>query len=223
MTSPALYVTLFGLPLRVELAWPFHKSTSGADWYSLHGRVLLDDGSGLHAGLHADVAVNLTVTMEQALGSLEPAAAEPVVINAIRKELDIKQLELLKSGKRQPVPVSTRHYDFKNKRMKFEQADEQQLRDFLARKTYWLAVRSGEEVRSNEEARIADPVDLIYLNATPEQMIAAAHVLESEGLITMEKGFAAATAALKQKSAEFEAAKNAALEALAAKHAYERG
>lgn len=210
---PALYVTLFGLPLRVELAWPFHKSTSGADWYSLHGRVLLDDGSGLNA----DVAVNLTVTMEQALGSLEPAAAEPVVINAIRKELDIKQLELLKSGKRQPVPVSTRHYDFKNKRMKFEQADEQQLLDFLARKAYWLAVRG------NQEARIADPVDLIYLNATPEQMIAAAHALQKDGLITMEKGFAASTDKLKQKSAEFEAVKNAALEALAAKHAYERG
>ena len=215
MSAPVLYVTLSGLPLRIELAWPFHQSTSGADWYSLHGRVLLDDGSG--AGLHADVAVNLTVTIKEALPSLDPADAEPVVINAVRKELDVKQLELAKSGKRQPVPVSSRRYDFRSKRLVFAEADERQLRDFLACKAYWLAARA------QEEARVADPVDLVYLNATKEQMIAAARALEAEKLVTLEKGFARATEALMQRSGDFETVKNAALEALAAKHAFERG
>src|SRR5690349_15554656 len=51
-----IYITFAGLPVRVELEWPFHSSGSGADWFSLHGRLWLEDGGPLHA----DVAVNLT-------------------------------------------------------------------------------------------------------------------------------------------------------------------
>ena len=212
MQPPAIYLTLTGLPIRVTLEWPFHKSTSGADWYSLHGRVELADNSGLHA----DVAVNLTVTIKEELASLEPADASPVVINALRKELDIKQLELVKSGKRQPVAVSSRHYDFKKKQLVFARASEAELRDFLARKTYWL------DTSAHESARIADPIDLDYLNASVDQMEAAAREVAGSGLFTVEKGFAAATAALRAQSATFVAAKDAALAAMVEKHAFEK-
>src|SRR5207245_1655604 len=119
-----IYATLSGLPVRFELQWPFHLSTSGADWFSLHGRVSLDDGGSLHA----DVAVNLTQTIKEALPSLEPEHAEAVVINAIRKDLDNKQLELLKSGKRQPVPVSSRHFNFKASQLIFARVDDAEVR-----------------------------------------------------------------------------------------------
>src|SRR3954469_5964920 len=158
-----IYATLSGLPVRFELQWPFHLSTSGADWFGLHGRVWLEDGGVLHA----DVAVNLTQTIKEALPSLEPEHAEAVVINAIRKDLDNKQLELLKSGKRQPVPVSSRHFNFKNNQLIFARADDQQVRDLLQRKVYWTAVRHGPDARS----WITDAIDALYVNSSQQQVV----------------------------------------------------
>src|SRR5919109_1058370 len=113
------YVTISGLPVRIELQWPFHSSQSGADWHSLHGRVWLDDGGPLHA----DVAVNLTQTIKEALPSLQPEHSEAVVTTARRKKLDAKQLDLLKGGNRHPVLFSTRHFDFKTRRLIFARAN----------------------------------------------------------------------------------------------------
>src|SRR6516162_4178102 len=104
MPKPPLhFVTLSGLPLHVtELKWPFHSSTSGSDWLVLHGRVNL---LGSEEGLHAEVAVGLTQTMKEALGSVAEEHAEGLVVNAIRKTMDNSQVALLKSGKLQPVHV----------------------------------------------------------------------------------------------------------------------
>ena len=217
----APYITLSGLPLRIELEWPFHPSQSGADWFSLHGRVWLADGREGHpdSGLHADVAVNLTLVIKEALPSLEPAHAESAVINAVRKELDVRQLELVKSGKRQPVPVSSRQYDFKRKRMVFARADDEHLREFLMRKAWWTAARLGGDAC----ICLADPFDLEYLNTTAEQILAAAQRLAAEGLIAIDREQACATGALVARSGEILAALQAALDKLEAKHAYERG
>src|SRR5205085_7456742 len=149
--------------------------------------------------------------------SLEPEHAESAAINAIRKDFDDKQLALLKSGKRQPVSLSSRHYDFKNKKLVFLRAGEDDIYRFLRLKVFWTATRVSAA------ARIADPMDLDYLNASKEQLIAAARRLEAESLATLEKGFAAATEKLRGLAQEFEYQKHDALSALVAKHAYERG
>lgn len=210
-----IYSTLSGLPVRVELQWPFHLSTSGADWFSLHGRVWLDDGGPLHG----DIAVNLTQTIKEALPSLEPEHAEAVVINAIRKDLDNKQLELLKSGKRQPVPISSRHFNFKTSRLIFVRADDQQIRDLLQRKVYWTALRHGESAQS----WMADPIDALYINSDPARLLEAARLLDQDGLLRLEGEQATATPALLAKKDEFENALRHALGELEAKHAFERG
>lgn len=219
--SLAPYITLSGLPLRFDLEWPFHASQSGADWFSLHGRVWLADGREGHpdSSLHADVAVNLTQVIKEALPSLEPTHAESSVVNAVRKELDVRQLELAKSGKRQPVPISSRHYDFKRQRPIFARADDEHLRDFLMRKSWWTAARLG----SDAQIWLTDPFDLEYLNSTGEQMLAAAQRLAAEGLITIAAEQARSADALLQRGDEILGAMNAALQKLEAKHAYERG
>ena len=52
---PECYVTLAGLPVAFgKFQWPFHRSTSGADTYIVHGEMHLADG-GAH-NLHAKVA-----------------------------------------------------------------------------------------------------------------------------------------------------------------------
>ncbi len=219
--APKLYITLSGLPVRFDLEWPFHPSQSGADWFSLHGRVWLADGVAGQpdSGLHADVAINLTQTIKDALPSLEPAHAESAVINAVRKELDVRQLELLKSGKRQPVAISSRHYDFKHRRLIFARADDEQVRDFLLRKAYWTEARAGHPV----PAWLTDPLDLEYLNTSSEQMMAAARRLEAEGLITVNDEQGLATPPLRARADEAVGAMRATLAKLEAKHAFERG
>ena len=222
MRNPnAPYITLSGLPIRIDLEWPFHASTSGADWFGLHARVWLADGRAGQpdSGLHADVAVNVSQTIKEALPSLEPQHAESAAVNAIRKELDVRQLELLKSSKRIPVHISSRFYDFKRQRLIFARADDEQVRDFLMRKAWWMVERAGRET----PAWLTDPFDLEYLNTTAEQMMAAAQRLASEGLLAIDGEHSQANDALLGRGDEVVGAMQSALQKLEAKHAFERG
>jgi len=212
------YMTLCGLPVSMELAWPFRASSTGSDLYSLHAKVWLEGTEGLHA----QVAVNLTqIMIKQAFASLEAEHTESASVNAVRSNVDDKQLEFLKSGKRVPVPLSSRYYDFKNKRMTFHRATEEQLAAFLRRKVYWLGHKLGAG-----EVRLAEPADLEYLGATSEQMLALAKTsLMDAGLIemAMARGWAKPLEKLLAQGEAIEAETRAAIEALEAKHEYERG
>src|SRR5271170_2713038 len=128
-----IWVTLTGLPLTIELEWPFHRSTSGADFWVLHGEIRLENSDGLHA----PVAVNLSATVREVVASLEPVDVEAPVINALRKEVDHRQIEFVKSGKLKPVAFSSRHYDFKRGKWVFGKATDEVIAEFLERKVYW--------------------------------------------------------------------------------------
>src|SRR5437016_5557763 len=118
-----IYVTLTGLPLSFHLEWPFRKSTSGADFWFLHADVRLENSEGLHA----PVAVNLSATLREVLPSLEPKEVEGAIVNALRKEVDRRQLEFAKSGKLVPVQFSSRHYDFKRSHWVFGSATDEDM------------------------------------------------------------------------------------------------
>src|SRR6201999_4316376 len=91
--------------------WPFHLSTSGADTYIVHGEAKLEDGTtAADAQLRAKVSASMTVTFAEVVPAPEQPFAEGFIYNAVRKILDQGQLELVKSGNRQPVPVTTRYY-----------------------------------------------------------------------------------------------------------------
>ena len=154
-------VTLHGFPVRIELQWPFHRSEGGSDWYVMHGTVRLADGGPLYA----DIALNLAQTIKEVLPALDSDLAFWVAINTARKALDDKQLELLKSGKRQPVPVSSRSYSIRDKHFRFWNAAPQQMEEFLSRKVFWL---SGSE---REPVIISDPCDAQYLGAADPNMV----------------------------------------------------
>jgi hypothetical protein len=209
-------MTLCGLPVSMELAWPFRASSSGSDLYSLHAKVWLEG----REGLHADVAINLTqIMLKQAFASLEPAETESASVNAVRSNVDDQQLEFLRSGKRVPVPLSSRYYDFRNKRMTFHRATEEQLAAFLRRKVYWLGHKLG-----TGEVRLAEPVDLEYLGTTSEPLLALAKSsLMDAGLIEMARGWARPLEKLLAQGEAIEGETRAAIEALEAKHEYERG
>src|SRR5271157_1144231 len=128
-----IWMTLTGLPLTMKLEWPFHRATSGADFWVLHGDIRLVGSDGLHA----PVAVNLSQTVREVMPSLEPQDAGAPVINALRKEVDRRQIEFVKSGKLLPVPFSSRHYDFKRQKWVFGKATEEAMAEFIERKVYW--------------------------------------------------------------------------------------
>jgi hypothetical protein len=155
-----IWVTLCGLPLSFSLEWPFHRSTSGADFWVLHGDIRLEGSEGLHA----PVAVNLSATVREVLASLEARDAEAPVINALRKEVDRKQIEFVKSGKLKPVPFSSRHYDFKRGKWVFGKATDEVIAGFLERKIYWetklsTQYRVPSTERGGSEARPAGSGD----------------------------------------------------------------
>jgi hypothetical protein len=187
MPNPRLYfVTLSGVPIHVaELKWPFHASTSGSDWLVLRGRV---DLLGSQEGLHAEVAVSMTQTIKDELGSLAQEYAEGLVVNAIRKTIDNGQLAFLKSGKLQPAHVTSRFYSFSAKKIQFPSQAEGDVREMLKRRVYWL----GGKVEA-EAVEIAHSYDCQYVNFSRGQMLALAAQIAQEGLIRLEGDRAVAT------------------------------
>jgi hypothetical protein len=208
-----IYVTLTGLPLSFHLHWPFHKSTSGADFFVLHGDVRLESTEGLHA----PVAVNLSATVHEVMRSLEPGDAEGPVINTLRKEVDRRQLEFVKSGKLVPVQFSSRHYDFKRNKWVFGKANDEEISRLLTRKIYWQNRRLGTA------AWLADPTEALYVETSISHALEVARELAEKGLVTLEGEFASATANLLAQADTFESDARAALEELEKKHAFERG
>jgi len=200
--DPNFYLTLLGLPLSFgQFAWPFHGSTSGADTYIVHGEVHL--ATGEDAALHAKVSAALTQTFAEVVSALEQPFAEGFIFNAVRKTLDQGQLELVKSGNRQPVPVTTRYYSLKRKEFIFNDTDEAARKKYLQGKVYWLSGVLG----AGAPVWVADPRDAQYLNTTAEELKKNVAALASEGFIELSEGgaWAAVTDKLRGLSGQYEA------------------
>jgi hypothetical protein len=205
------YVTLGGLPLLIELKYPFHKSGSGADFWVLHGDIQL----GNSEGLHAPVAVNLSATVREVLPSLEPYDTEAPVINTLRKEVDRRQLEFVKSGKLVPVQFSSRYYDFKRNKWVFGHASDEQINQLLTRKIFWHTRLVGGNVW------VGDPTEALYVESTVARVLEIARGLAESGLITLEAEWASANASLMAQAEKFEADMKGTQAELEKKHAFE--
>jgi hypothetical protein len=208
-----IYVCQSGLPLSFQLEWPFHKSTSGADFWVLHADIALENGQGLHA----PVSVNLSATVYEVMPSLEPKDIEAPVVNALRKEVDRKQIEFLKSGKRVPVQFSSRYYDFKRGKWVFGKAADEAITLLIARKVYWQTKVAGGPVW------VGDPTEALFVETSAQHLLEVAQKLRSQELMTLEGEWASANASLMAQAEKFEADMRAAVSELEQKHAFERG
>ncbi len=190
---PDCYLTLNGIPISFRsFAWPFHSSTSGADTYLVHGEILLEDGE--QSILHAKIAASMTVTFAEIVPAPEQPYAEGFIYNAVRKTIDQGQLELVKSGNRQPVPVTTRYYSSKQKKFVFNDTNEMQRSEYLAAKVFWLSGVLGE----GKPVWLLDPRDAQYLNTSVAELKETVRTLASEGVIHLmaDMDFATPTEAL---------------------------
>jgi hypothetical protein len=211
--SKTVYVTRTGLPLSFSFEWPFRHATSGADFEVLHAVITLENSGGLRAL----VAINLSATLREVLPSLEPKDTEAPVINALRKEVDNKQIEFVKSGKLVPLPFSSRHYSFKLKQWVFGKASDEAIARMIERKVYWQTRIVGGNVE------LGDPTEALYLDTSLDHMAEIAAGLAKRGLFTMAGRAAVAVPALMDQRERFESEMAVALRQLEEKHAFERG
>jgi hypothetical protein len=197
---PDCYLTLHGLPLSFgKFAWPFHTSTSGADTSLVHGEVRLEDGE--ESVLHSKIAASMTLTFAEIVKAPEQPFAEGFIYNAVRKTMDQGQLELVKSGNRQPVPVTTRYYSPWKKQFNFNDTTEEQRQRYLAAKTFWLSGVLG----AGQPLWLADPRDAQYLNTTVAELMKSAAALSGQGLIRLAQDteFATPTEALMARREQY--------------------
>ncbi len=203
-----VYLSLHGLPLSFgKFAWPFHGSTSGADTFIVHGEIRLEDARG--SQLHAKISASMTQTFATVIAALEQPFAESFIFNAVRKTLDQGQLELVQSGNRQPVPVTTRYYSMKQQVFIFNDTTEQQRRAYLAAKTFWLSHILG----AGEPIWITDPRDAQYLNTTVADLKTTAASLVNDGLVVLDESgnFSTATDKLRNEEPTYRAQVDEAL------------
>ena len=209
--SQTIYVTLSGLPFLVEFQWPFHSSSAGADFWVLHADVKL----GNSEGLHAPVAVNLSATVREVLPSMQPEEVEGPVVNALRKEVDRRQLEFLKSGKLVPVQFSSRYYDFIRSKWVFGRSADDDIKTLISRKVFWHSRLLGGNVW------IGDPAEALYVESTVPHLLEIGRGLAESGLMTLEGEWASPNASLLAHAEKFEAEMGAAFSDLQKKHAFE--
>jgi hypothetical protein len=157
----------------------------------------------------------MTLTLKEVLPSLEPADVAAPVINTLRKEIDRKQLEFLKSPKRVPVPFSARQYSFQRRQWDFANAGDEQVAELVRRKVYWNSKLETARVW------IADPTDAQYVSSPASRLLEAASRLKR--WLRLEGEYASATPELLAEGPRIEADMRAALDSLDKKHAFERG
>jgi len=205
-------VTMNGIPVKIEFQWPYYPSPSGADWFVLHGKMSLLEGSGRWAA----ISVHLTQTVFAKLQTLDQKVTLTPSLCTACKTADTKNIEFLKSDKLQPVVMSSRVFSVMTQEFTFHNASAEQIADYIQRKVFWQHRDGAASTLLTEEA------DMMYLGCTADAIKAAAKQLAEKGLLKLDGEKASATDALKAKSAEFEAAAHKALDEIDAKHAYER-
>jgi len=212
-SNKTIYVTRTGLPLSFKFDWPFRHATSGADFDVLHTEITLENTSGLHAL----VAVNLSATLREVLPSLDQKDTEGPIINALRKHVDHLQIEFLKSAKLVPLPLSSRHYDFKRCQWVLGQATDEEISRLIERKVYWQTSLVGGDVW------LGDAIESLYLQTTTDHMAGLATGLAQRGLFTMARRYASALPVLMDQQGRFEKEMKEAVQQLEQKHMFERG
>lgn len=199
---PNALLTLGGLPLSYDqFEWPFHESTAGADTTLVHGLIKLETGEP--SVLHAKIAASMTVTFREVVQAPEQPFAESFILNAVRKTLDQGQVELVKSGNRQPVAVTTRYYSARTNRFVFNDTTEDQRRAFLAAKAYWLSGVLG----AGQPVWLLDPRDAQYLNASAAELKVSVDSLAKEGLVvpSADSAYVSPSSRLMDRKEEYEA------------------
>jgi TIR domain len=177
------YATMSGIPVRFRIGFPFRMSTSGVDLVSVHVRT----ETGTDTGFEARLSVHLTDEASVKVASLEPIVTEALVVNAVRKFVDSRQIVFYPNGEHrdliQAVAIASSDYDYKAKRFVYHRATEEEIAAFLKRKVYWLGFRRGNQAT---RVCIADPYDAAYLGVSTERLQQTSAILAADGYVQID-------------------------------------
>lgn len=205
------FMALSGIPLSFEIEWPLRTSPSGRDGFSVRVSVEVKHGGNRIANLWASISGTLEAI---AFPSLTPVFTESPLLNGIRKAIDKQAIRLFEPAQhaetRQEVWLTTSDYEDR-KGFSFQKASNEENRQFILRKVYWLGFAEGDQ---DAEVWICDSYDAEYLGTATNRLKQLAQILAAEGLIRFDttRNFAAASDSLLKQSSTFEEELRTALE-----------
>ncbi|HEY7406609.1 MAG TPA: hypothetical protein VIB39_23980, partial [Candidatus Angelobacter sp.] len=123
--------------------------------------------------------------------------------------IDNGQLAFVKSGKLQPVHVTSRYYSFVTKEIQFPTQSDHDVLQLLKSRIFWI----GAKANKGAPISLAHPYDCQYVNVSRQRILELAKQLVAQGLINLESEFATATDALLKEEPAFIAAMNRGVEA----------
>jgi hypothetical protein len=173
---PSQFLTLSGVPLALEIHWPF-RPIQDEDSSFVH--VLCRVGSPWTHEANFTVKAN-----ELLLGipSFQPPVLEPFVVNGIRLVVDRGEVEFHRVGQH-PSDLKQIYLsqDLFSKR---DAPTDSQIQEFIKRKIYWLGFRESDETAL---IAVADPYDCSYLGRPAQRLKQLARVLSATHKIALDE------------------------------------
>ena len=193
--QPQQFQTLSGLPIDLEIHWPF-RAVQTSDDYFIH--VLVRTGSPWSKEANFTVLLS-GPDLSNTGPSLSPPLLEGHVVNAIRLAVNENKADFYPVG-RHPATLQQVKITPLQSRSPVSDRD---IKGYLKRKIYWLGFREADE---QTPVAIADPYDLPYLGQTAQRLKQLATVMQANGEVKIDSTgrFASATTKLLQESDVFE-------------------
>ena len=172
---PSHFLTLSGVPLALEIHWPFRPIQNEIDFF-VH--VLCRVGSPWTHEANFTVKANELLL---GIASFQPPVLEPFVVNGIRIQVDLGKVEFHRVGQH-PSTLQQMYLSedlFGNR----DAPTDSQIQEFVKRKIYWLGFRESDETAL---IAVADPYDCSYLGRPAQRLKQLARVLSATGKIALD-------------------------------------
>ena len=191
---PMDYYCKIGVPIRLEIHWPFEAVPQRA-------------ASFVHVSTHdlskpSTVAIcSVIMTQQQHMFDLHknPLLREAAIVNTVRRAVDAKRLTFY-SRAAHPVQLQELRLDVQIR----PSTPEMMIDRFVAGKVYWMGFKQGDK---RTKVWIADESDADYLGTDSRSLIQTAQVLEALKMIVLDstQEYASAGDRLLSQAKSFEA------------------
>ncbi|HEV8182554.1 MAG TPA: GGDEF domain-containing protein [Candidatus Angelobacter sp.] len=172
--SPQTFYCRSGVPVEIEIHWPWESSIVGDSLQSWLRVEVTNKVDGR-------VALCALPEMFAPFDNATPFAKVRSVINSVRTAIDREEVTFYERGKH---PTSYQRVSREASQLA-SKPSAVEIEQFVAGKTYWLGFKAADTPRY---AWIADPWDGGYLGGvTPKEMMQAAYVLQARNLVELDK------------------------------------
>ena len=174
--NPLQFLTLSGVPLALEIHWPFRPIQNEIDSF-VH--VLCRVGSPWTHEANFTVKAQ---TLFLDVPTLQQPVLEPFVVNGIRIQVDQEKVDFYGVGKHPPtlqqIYLSLDSFNQRGTPTDLE------IQEFMKKKVYWLGFRESDEAAN---IPVADPYDCTYLGRPSQRLKQMARVLAANEVVVLDQ------------------------------------